>query len=224
MSASSVAGIYNGYAIRYDFSGKNILSVSPLQVSFNVSGNKIKGTWIEESDTADITATFTESGLVFSNTEYTKIDHYSKFRGGEEWQFNNAKFNLLQETDKTYINGNLQLYSDLRKEPGRPLYIYLSRATTGKEAAELEKNALTLTANNPFTNNLNTTFTITQTTPVSLKLYTVSGVQIFVQDAGILPAGTYNRVFNIIGSIAGGSYVLQIETKIGSKSIVIVKQ
>jgi uncharacterized protein len=223
MATTSVGGEYKGYAIRYDFSGKNILSVYPLQVDFNVSGNKVTGIWKEGSDTAIIDARCTESSLEFLNTSYHKIDHNSEKRGGEVWQFNNAKFNMLQQTDNTYITGNIQLYSPLRKEPGMPLYIHLTRATTTEEAKKIDNSGVTLTATNPFNSSLQVTFKIMQTTPVQLKLFTADGVQIFTQNAGILPAGTYTRRINVNSSMVGGSYVLQVETKAANKSITIVK-
>jgi uncharacterized protein len=224
MNAASIAGAYKGYAIRYDFSGKNILSVFPLEVNFKIEGNNVTGTWKEEEKTTNVTATYSERGLSFLNTEYNKIDHYSEFKGGEVWQFNNAKFNLLQQTDNTYITGNIQLYSNLRKEPGRPLYIHLSRATTNDEAKVLGKNAITLACNSPFTNDIQVTFKITQTTAVILKFYTQQGVAIFTQNAGTLPAGTYTRNFNIANTTTNGSYILQLETKTGNKSMLIIKQ
>jgi tetratricopeptide (TPR) repeat protein len=224
MQANSIIGDYKGYAIRYDFSGRNILSVFPLELTLKTIGDKVEGTWKEEGIVTNINAKCTENGLIFSNTSYNKVDHYSAFRGGEIWQFNNAKLNLLQETDSTYINGNVQLYSTIRKEPGLPFYVTLTRATSKKEIDNLISNGLTLSCNSPFENNIQVTFEVKQKSQVALKLITQQGLQIFTQNAGILPAGTYTRNFNMARNLAGGSYVLQIETNAGNKSIVIVKQ
>ncbi len=224
MKPGSIIGMYKGYAIRYDFSGKNILSVFPLEVNFNAIGNNITGTWKEEGVDTEIQATYSESGLVFSNTKQNKKDHYSEFKGGEFWQFNNAKFNLLQQKDETFITGNIQQYSNARKEPGRPLYIHLSRATTIEEAKELNKDAITLACNSPFTKNIQVTFKITQTTPVALKMYSDQGIVVFNQNAGTLPAGTYTRNFSIASNISSGSYILKLETKMDNKSMIIIKQ
>jgi uncharacterized protein len=224
MNEASIAGAYKGYAIRYDFSGKNILSVFPLEVNFKIDGNNVTGTWKEEDKTTNVTAIYSERGLSFLNTEYNKIDHYSEFKGGEVWQFNNAKFNLLQQSNSTYITGNIQLYSNLRKEPGLPLYIHLSRTTSSEEAKELNKNTISLTSNNPFTDNIQATFKIVEASPVILKLYNAEGTLLFTENAGVLPEGTYTRSFNIAGKLAGGSYVLKLETKTDNTSIIIIKQ
>jgi len=219
----SVRGTYKGYAIRYDWSGQHIISIFPLEVSFNSLGDKISGTWKEGKDVTDINAVFTDSALLFSNTQYNKIDHYSEFKGGEVWKFNNAKFNLLQQPDSTFITGNIQLYSDSRKEPGKPLYIHLTRATTLSEQALLSKELTTISCNNPFDNTLSVTFTIPVASPVIIQLVTSQGQVIHTENAGTLQAGTYRRNIPVLKA-AAGSYILELQTKAGKQVKTIVKQ
>jgi uncharacterized protein len=224
LPAGSVKGNYRGFAIRYDWSGQNIISIFPLEVLFDEVGSIVTGTWKEGNDITDIDAVFTDSSLVFANTQYKKIDHYSEFIGGEVWQFNNARFNLLQLSDSIFITGNIQLYSNIRKETGKPLYIHLSRAKTKDEFIVMDKTKSSITCNNPFDNSLSITFTIPSTTPVVIQLLNIHGQPIMTEHAGTLHSGTYRKVLQISSKLASGNYILQLISNAGKESKIIIKQ
>lgn len=228
VNVKTLPGSYNGYAIRYDFSGQHILSIFPLQASFAEDGSNVTGKWVEGTDTAIIQASYTDSALLFANTAYRKKDHYSSYtnykghKTGEEWQFDRASFSLLQQPDSVYITGNIRLYSNWRKEFGQPLFVHLARATTLVDDAN--PTSVNLSALNPFHTQLPVTFTIASTTPVTLQLKTMQGQPILTDQSGILPPGTYRRTLNVPPSTANSSYILQLQTKNGNNSIIIIKQ
>jgi uncharacterized protein len=225
VTEASIKGTYNGYAVRYDFSGKNILSIFPLTITFDKSGTKITGVWKEQNELTNIEAVYTDSALLFKNTQYTRKDHNSANRiEGEPWEFKNAQFNLLQQPDSTYITGNIQLYSNMRREPGMPLFIKLSRPTTATEKTVIERGQNSITSNNPFTTNLLVTFKIAKTTEVIIKVHNIEGKVILTEQAGLLSAGTYHRQLTLPENFAKGSYLLELHTKDGIKTKLIIKQ
>jgi uncharacterized protein len=224
LAAGSLNGNYKGYAIRYDWSATNIISIFPLEITFRSDGDKVTGTWNEENSVTDIEGVLTETALLFNNTAYNKKDHYSEFKGGETWQFNNAKFNLLQEPDSVFITGNLQLYSHVRREPGKPLFIYVTRATTPAEKIGMDKTPINITCNNPFSNTLAVSFNIPVSTPVTLQLVNQHGQVVYTENAGTLQAGTYRRIIEVSPGMSMGSYVLELVTKTGKKAKMILKQ
>jgi uncharacterized protein len=224
LAEGSLSGNYKGYAIRYDWSGTNIISVFPLEITFHTEGNKVTGKWSEGNGETNISGILTDAALLFNNTEYKKKDHYSEFKGGETWQFNNAKFNLLQEPDSVFITGNLQLYSDVRREPGKPLFIHVTRATTSAEKIAMNKTPVNITCNNPFSNTLTVSFNIPSSTPVTLQLVNQHGQVVYTENAGTLQAGTYRRIIEVSPGMSTGSYVLELVTNTGKKAKMIVKQ
>ncbi|NII29262.1 T9SS type A sorting domain-containing protein [Pseudoflavitalea sp. X16] len=222
---ASLPGTYTGFAARYDWSGQYIVSVFPLQVSIKREGKKVTGAWIEGTDTALLQAALTDSNLVFSKTEYSKLEHYTP-RGPEAWQFNNARLNLLLQPDSLYIAGNLQLYSLARKEPGHPMYVYLSRAATADEKAITHASSIldVRAAPNPTTGLLKVNFTITRTQKVSITVLDLQGRPILKEEAGFLAAGTYQRDLMISSKVAQGAYALVVQAGHATKQLMIVKQ
>jgi TPR repeat protein len=81
LSEGSIKGTYKGYALRYDWSGSSIIGIAPLEVTFQTSGSNVTGTWKENDTETEILALVTDSALLFKNTQYNKVDHYSEFKG-----------------------------------------------------------------------------------------------------------------------------------------------
>jgi hypothetical protein len=225
VNQESLPGTYTGFAARYDWSGKYIISVFPLQVTIQNAGGKITGTWIEGRDTAYLQAKLTDSNLVFSNTGYNKIEHYTP-KGPEAWQFRDARFNLLLHPDSLYISGNLQLYNPLRKEPGHPLYVHLSRVASNDERAITHAGGIMNmhASPNPTTGLLKVNFTIASAQRVIITVLDLQGRPVLREEAGTLPAGTYQRDLKIASKIAQGAYALVLQAGNATKQLMIVKQ
>ena len=225
VNPEALPGTYKGFAARYDWSGRYIVSIFPLQVSLKKGSSSITGTWIEGMDTAVLQAKLTESNLVFNNTAYNKREHYTP-GGPEAWQFDNARFDLLLQQDSFYIEGNLQLYSPVRKEPGHPMYIHLSRVATDAEKVITRAGSIfdLRAAPNPTSGLLKISFTITQRQRVSITILDLQGRPIMKEDAGSLAAGAYQRDLQISPTVAHGAYALVIQAGAVSKQVMIVKQ
>jgi len=225
VNPQSLPGTYTGFAARYDWSGQYIVSVFPLQVTIQNSAGKITGTWIEGKDTACLQAKLTDNSLVFSNTGYNKNEHYTP-KGPENWQFNNARFNLLLQSDSLYIAGNLQLYSALRREPGHPLYVHLSRVASPDEKAIPNAGGILdlHAAPNPTAGQLKVSFTINSMQKVTITVLDMQGKPILREEAGTLSAGTYQRDLMLATTLAHGAYALVLQAGNVTKQVMIVKQ
>lgn len=223
--SGNIKGTYKGWAIRYDWSGKHITSMVPLQVQFTNSGNGIAGKWIEGKDTALIRGSFTDNtNLAFTNTQYSKKDHYTK-NPSEPWQFTNASLQHLQMADSLYITGNIHVYSPKRKEPGQPLYIQLSRVAMPDELNPTVAANKSLTVYpNPFHDQVKVNFELEQSKPVTISLFTMQGQLVTADNAGTLSAGVYTRTIQTPAALAPGSYIVNVTTGTASKQNIVIKQ
>lgn len=234
MPLEAFAGTYKGYAIRYDWSGSHVLSVSPLQVDFTNEGSQIRGIWVEDGDSTKIKGIFTDSNLAFENTRYKKVDHYAQAAGKKETkQFLNARLNLLQQPDSQYVTGNLQLYDLTRKVPARPVYIHLARvATTISNKTAVNDNLNGFYINvlpNPFSSRLQVQFRLLGTMHVKIRMATLQGQTVLQEDAGELLPGTYQHDINVPVGLSAGTYILVVDADGGAglhnatKSIKVIK-
>ncbi len=233
MPIEAFAGMYKGYAVRYDWGGTHVLSVSPLQVNFMNEGSQVSGIWVEDGDSTHIQGIFTDSNLVFENTRYRKVDHYAQAAGKKELkQFLNARLNLLQQPDSLFVTGNLQLYDLTRRVPARPVYIHLARvatATKGQIAYADISNKLDIAAlPNPFSDRLQVQFKLPASMHVKMSLATLQGQTVLQEDAGELLPGTYQHDLNIPVGLSAGTYILIINgdgsgLHAATKSIKVVK-
>jgi TPR repeat protein len=121
-------GVYTGYTIRYDWSGKYIISILPLQIVVKKKGKDFGGVWTEEGDSVDFEAVCTDNNVIVNNTR--QDTHLPSGTSRSHWQFKDAGLQMQQTQDSIYITGKIQRYLPVRKEPGNPLYIYVSRTIT----------------------------------------------------------------------------------------------
>ena len=231
MPLERFAGTYKGYAIRYDWSGDHVLSVSPLQVDFTNEGNQVNGLWVEDGDSTHIQGIFTDSNLLFENTRYQKVDHYAQASGKKEFkQFLDARLNLLQQADSQYVTGNLQLYDLNRRVPARPVYIHLARAATrGQPVSDISNKLEISAAPNPFGDRLQVQFVLPATMHVKISMVTVQGQTVLQEDGGELLPGTYQHDLAVPTALPAGNYIVVINANEGSglrsatKSIKVMK-
>jgi hypothetical protein len=222
MQPKALPGLYAGYIIRYDWSGKHVLSIFPLQASFKSEGGTITGTWVEGHDTAKIAAVFTDSSLLFKDTKYTKIDHYSG-KKADPVQFKNARLDLLAQPDSLYITGNLQLYDLKRMLPGRPVYIHLSRVAEPAMVTKFNNPLEVKAFPNPFRNQLKVEFVLASSQKVSVSLISLQGQTILKEDAGLLQPGTYQHDIQTPATMAAGNYILLVTAGGEKKQVNVLK-
>jgi len=220
ITGNQLEGHYTGFTVRYDWSGKNIISMAPLELSLENKDGEITGEWTEDgSIKTSLKASLSNEGLSFSNTSFNRKDHYAP-AAGEVWQFTNAVLQLAQNTDSAFIAGNLRLFSPTRKEPGKPFYIFLQRKINTAEVADL-LGAVQVYPN-PVQKQAQLAFTLFKTTAVTIKILDGQGKMVAVIPTETLLPGTYKRSIAIQG--APGTYMLNLEYNGGNKTLKIIKQ
>lgn len=127
----SPVGVYTGYAIRYDWSGRHIINILPVRTVLKKRGKNFLGIWIEGGDSLAINVVSKSGILIFNNSQYYPMENDDSFAGSQvHWQFKNSPLQFSETEDSIFITGKIQRYNPLRKEPGTPLYICLTKLVT----------------------------------------------------------------------------------------------
>jgi uncharacterized protein len=227
LPASDLPGTYSGYALKYDWSGTHVVSISRLHLKLEQKGGELTGVWTEDDSlSAGITATLTDSALLFTNTRYSRLYHYSPNKP-ELFEFKNAQLQLVKTVDSVYLAGNLQLYSPNRKEHAKPFYVLLTKVVEGENSSLQQKfNKANITQlktyPNPFTSSINISFIIHESSRISLSVVDMDGRTIYSEASEQLLPGQYQRNLKIQG--APGMYVIKLMDGTSSVSSMIVKQ
>lgn len=220
-SSNNYDGVYSGYAIYYDWSGKYISDIQPLTLSLKKDNQYYSGTWKEGNfEIASIKLIVNENHFRFDKkSKYTRTNHYSG-REPEIWGFNEANMELAFTNDSIQLSGFVQFYSSFRREPGKPFQIILKKGIE-KILFSAERVQFSLFPN-PSTNYTNVHFRLLNSSKVAFQLYTPTGELIYSEHEKILPAGIYN--FKLpTNNLTTGTYQVQllINGKInGSNSLV----
>ena len=241
--AQNVAGYYTGYAIKYDWSGKHIISISKLDLQIWQKGKNISGTWIEEDTIGTaLTATLKDTAVVFDNTSYGRRSHYSDGKP-EALEFRDVKLNLNARADSVFLSGSLQMYSLQRREPGKPTFIAVFRTSTDPEDAtasfKTAGNTLSIPEKpmggfevatlapeswnvypNPFNTSFAAEFSMIQAGKARLYLSDIGG-RVVYQRTLDLQAGRYSHT--VQAELPSATYVLKLEVNGTVQTKLIVK-
>ena len=220
----SLEGAYAGYVVRYDWSRKHVISLTPLRAVLHKQGDELTGSWQEADQTTPIQASYGGGDLQFKNTSYLKKWHYTLRTPAEPWQFTDAGLQLLQTNDSVYLTGDLSLYSPVRKEPASPMYVYLSRVATAADKDELRTESTVATWPNPFKDRVQVKFSVNGNQAVVISLVSMSGDVVSVQALGRYGAGTYTQWIDVPASVASGAYIVKVNTGTSGGNALVVKQ
>ena len=232
LAKDSIAGQYEGYIIRYDWSGQHVIGKSPLQLTLDRRDSTITGIWREEDHTVTINAKLTDTSLVFNNTAYARSDHYHT-TAPANYEFRNAHLQIAKAADTVLLSGNLQLWSLTQNEPEKPIYITLSRIKAF--ASYDEKDAKTNDADrdslvtgfvaypNPFSNNFSVKFTTRKKVSGTLTLTEeLSGKLIYRKELPAMAVGEHTQ--GITANVNPGLYVLRLVCGNKVNSALVIKQ
>ncbi len=216
-------GIYLGYAVYYDWSGKFVSEIQPLTLQLNKNNGKYNGSW-KEGIYEETTITLTSKGNEFEfseNNSYKRNNHYSA-RTPETWDFNKANLNLAFRNDSILLSGFVQFYSKERREPGKPLQIILKKAIGDFDDNKEKVNFAIFP--NPALAYTSVEFNLLKTAKISFKIFAQSGVLIYADAEKLLPQGIYKYSLPTADLIAG-TYNIQLLVN-GKKSTtnILVKQ
>ena len=106
-----------------------------------------------------------------------------------------------------YLSGDVRFYSLSRREPGQPMYVWLSRKIRPGFGAAFEHLQLSISPD-PATDILNAGFSISQAGTVNLQILTMDGKPLPGRSVTkTLPAGSYIIPFEV-QDLPAGSYLL----------------
>ncbi|OOV19568.1 T9SS type A sorting domain-containing protein [Flavobacterium sp. LM4] len=213
-------GNYTGYIVTYDWSGQHIIAKEPLTVDLkSQSDGTFSGTWTENDKTSvDLHGKITDTEVLFDDTAYSKIDHYSA-KKPTEFVFKNARLQTLNYQGTHYLAGNLQLWSVRQNEPEKPMYISLVKNKQDTGAPSLKNDPLVIYPN-PFNDSFSFNLRLEEKTAVDIALYSMAGTVLYTEKLS-LPAG--NHTHTIAVNVADGSYILKVNYNNNSKSTIVIK-
>jgi len=231
-SRALINGTYNGYVLRYDWSGKYLISSKAIALSFRQPeeaenpSNVLKGTWQEKGETAvPLQAKLSDDSVIFQQTQYKTRDHYS-WDKAITYDFKSANLNLSQIGDSVYLSGNIAMFSPERNEPSKPIYLALVRSSAISSSLTDSLNKVINDKNradssgiakikdaslypNPFRTSFTVEFILTAKAKVAIQMLNMSGVVVYKKQAELLQKGKYN--INISpGRIASGMYIIRL--------------
>ncbi len=219
LPVSDVAGTYEGYLLKYDYSGVHIIEANKLSLTLYADKDTVKGTWLEDDTLAiPIRAYASANGLLFDKMEYYKTTHYHTVIP-DHLLFEKAAIKMIKKEDGTYLAGNIQQYRVEQNEPAKPLYMALAKtgsSTTDNRTLKLLNGDGTLLTSsplraypNPFGRNISVVFELKAACKVSTQLQTMDGKVVYSKPAQFLEVGNYTINLES-GNIAAGYYILSL--------------
>lgn len=213
-------GSYTGYLVTYDWSGQHIIAKEPLTVDLkSQSDGTFSGTWTEnDKESVDLHGKITDTQVLFDNTAYAKIDHYSA-KKPTTFLFKDARLQTINYQDTQYLAGNLQLWSVRQNEPEKPMYISLVKNKQNTSVASLKNDQLVIYPN-PFNDSFSFNLSLKEKSTVDIILYSMAGTALYTEKL-VLPTG--NHTHTIAVNVADGSYVLKVNYSNKSESTIVIK-
>jgi hypothetical protein len=233
LSNEDIDGEFTGLIVRFDWSGKHIVGQSPLNLKIDKKQKKqvITGLWTEDNLSTPLTGKLTDSAVIFNNMGYLKNDHYNS-KSLNDLQFKDARLQVIEKFDTTYLVGNLQLFSINHHEPEKPIFILLKRKA--KDIKELANIKTTPKENktdslhfiiypNPTTGSLRINYTLTKLCKVNVMVRNLlTSSLVYKGPAENLLPGDHIYSFNL--NSPPGTYVVILEYGNKAKSAIIFKQ
>ena len=185
------------------------MSNTPIQVTINQNNKDLTGIWVEtEGDSIHFQATIEEKNIVFKDTKIDRLNHYVN-PVMSSYSFKNAKLQIIDTPDDVYIVGNLQLYDIKERENEKPMYLILERhkeETTNPSEAIVSK--LLVYPNPVTTNSFKLSFDLAAQTPITIKIYDLSGLLKHKQKITTNGTGLQEQISDF--NAPTGNYILNL--------------
>jgi uncharacterized protein len=222
-NSNNYEGSYQGMAIYYDWSGRYVTEMIPLQLDLSKTADGYSGTWKEgKNEAAPVSMKTVNNKFIFnSGSAYIRQDHYSG-RKMEVWHFNQASLDLSFMNDNLQLSGYVQFYSPYRKEPGKPLQIILNRKIETVSTLDLVKSEFNLLPN-PAISYTAVQFKLSNTATVGINVYSSGGALVYSEQQRILPAGAY-RFSLPTNNFSSGAYTVQLVVNKKTQSKILIKK
>jgi hypothetical protein len=227
VNKSDLKGKYDGYVIKFDWSGKHIIGQKKLHLDLSAKNNRLTGSWEEEDqEPVTITGELTDTAIVFNNITSARFDHYNK-KAPLTVQFNYSRLNLVKNRDTVFISGNVSFYSPQTKEPEKPQFIMLIRTDITKNPTETRSPAIDslhfIAYPNPFTGPVNLKYTLKENARVQIVITDVLSGRTLYKGA-ILSQSVGEHTETVSFNASPGNYVITLIYGNKNKSLIVYKQ
>lgn len=218
---TEISGNYTGSVLRYDFSGQNIISKTPLQIDLSQDGKKLTGEWKEtDGDTVSFNAEIQEDAIVFKDSKIDRTEHF--YKGSlNRYEFKDAKLQLLQADESLFMVGNLQLYNIKERENEKPMYLILEKKHDKTSDAQNIISSVIIYPN-PVVNDFNLSFALAKPADVDARIYNSTGRELYHQQWKNLEEGTQTRSLNL--NAPAGYYILRLTYGTEVKTTILIKK
>jgi len=218
---TNISGNYSGHLLRYDWSGQNIISKTPLQIELAQEGTQLVGVWKEEAgDTVTFNAQILENAIVFKDSKIDRIEHFYKDTVAA-YEFKEAKLQLLQTDESLFIVGNLALYNIKERENERPMYLILDKKQE-KASEEKELFSSVVIYPNPVVTDFNLSFDLAKDVDATMSIYYITGRELYHEQWNGLIAGKQTKTLAL--NAPPGYYLLRLTYGTEVKTTLLIKK
>lgn len=218
---SNIGGIYTGYLTYYDWSGQNVIATMPLEINLQQNGKQLTGEWKETAgDTVAFTAKIQEDAIVFQDSKIDRLEHYNGNKP-VNYEFREAKLQLVQSQESLFLVGNLQLYNIKERENEKPMYLILEqKQATTSDVPEIISSVLIYP--NPVINDFNLSFDLAKAADVTMKIYNMAGRELYNEQWRNLEQGKQIKTLNL--NAPSGYYILKLIYGNEVKTTLLIKK
>lgn len=220
---TTISGKYNGNLLRYDWSGQNIISTTPLEIDLQQDGKQLSGEWKETAgDTVNFSAQIQEDAIIFKDSKIDRTEHF--YQGKlNSYKFKEAKLQLLQTDESLFLVGNLQLYNIQERENEKPMYLIVEKKqprTIITEASKILSNVVVYP--NPFYSSFELSFDLAQNMDVTASIYSLSANLLSTTKWNNLEHGKQSKTISL--NAPSGYYLLKLNYGQEVKISILIKK
>lgn len=221
LKETDIIGNYTGYLLKYDWSGKYVISASKLSFLIQKGQTRLTGIWTEDENIPlNIKMNLSGGALEFNNAEYKKADHYNYNKIAAKLLYDRAKIRISKNADSTFLSGDIKVFASEKKEPEKPQRIILVKTNRKQENAQTVAKYSTTGENsnnvsaklqafpNPFIGVVNLAFTIEENTTVKANVYDETGKLVYTGSPTKLLKGTHKLLLHL--QIPSGIYIVKL--------------
>jgi uncharacterized protein len=210
ITKEDIGGVYSGTLLRYDWSGQNVISQTPITVNLEQEELNLTGIWAEkEGDSIAFTAELKEKMMTFKKSKIDRVEHFYK-NSPKQYAFKNAKLQVIETTEDVYIVGNLQLYDTTEEENEKPMYLILKRQLeeTISDSTLAVVSKMVVYPNPIPSNSFKLSFDLKEQTPIVIKIYDLTGLLKHEQNLSTTGTGIQEQMIDF--NAPTGNYILNL--------------
>ena len=221
INKEEIIGEWEGKFIQYDWSGKTIVRIVPINLSFTVNEDSFDVTSYFEEENLSLNAIWQDDNLYFKNPfNFTldKLFSHTPEKLTLDYRLLSLKFKKQIISNHTYLLANADTYIDEWKEYGRPSRIILKQKGN---TSSLDEDLLAALAAQeeqfiklypvPFKNQLTVQYQLDVASTVYVELVSINGSNpIIIKPNELQQQGDYIYNISVNDNLPNGLYVVRL--------------